>query len=136
MGWEIEWWEAMKLTRRTLLQSLASLFPLSALGLGRAPNQSGTASPRLPEPPGGDEVPPKLSVAEWSKRHGFPAHPEDEMAAKKAWGDALRREPPGGAREFSYPKLPSRKEHHRMLREHQGHELDAAMIRILKGGAW
>ena len=57
MGWEIEWWEAMKLTRRTLLQSLASLFPLSALGLGRAPNQSGTASPRLPEPPGGG-IPP------------------------------------------------------------------------------
>ena len=45
----------MSLTRRTLLQSLAALFPLTALGLGRAPTQSRPSAPRLPEPAGGGD---------------------------------------------------------------------------------
>ena len=43
----------MTLTRRTLLQSLASLLPLSALGLGRAPT---LPISRLPEPAGGGDT--------------------------------------------------------------------------------
>lgn len=53
----------MTLTRRTLLQSLAALLPLSALGLGRAPT---LPISRLPEPA--------------------------EGGAASAWGEALRRE--------------------------------------------
>ena len=43
----------MTLTRRTLLQSLAALLPLSALGLGRAPTLPNS---RLPEPAEGGGV--------------------------------------------------------------------------------
>ena len=77
MGRAIEGRHTMKLTRRTLLQSLAALLPLSALGLGRAPNQRWPSASRLPEPPGGGGklylLPTEAEVQAFSRERLSPA---------------------------------------------------------------
>ena len=64
MGWAIEGWHTMRLTRRTLLQSLAALLPLSALGLGGSRTNSAT----LPAPPEGVETPEFVAPVRWVSR--------------------------------------------------------------------
>lgn len=132
------------LSRRTLLQSLASLFPLSALGLGRAPTQP---DPRLPEPPGGAKAWGEALRREVERPSGLPGLFRD-CSGPPGSGKAIivhTTVDPDCTQRFMVngepvtihtPTLsPAFLEHQRELNKHFADRLDELMFRHLKGGA-
>jgi len=132
----------MTLTCRTILQSLASLLPLTALGMGRAPTQS---IPRLPEPAGGgDTITIRCSCGGTFEEpvEGIESRPISQF---NYGSHAACRLPHDGREQVqarlsewkvmqSYPALRDRQEHERAFNKHMRWCLDNVVSRVVKGG--